>query len=94
MATMAKGLPPFETYYDEKLKVGYKWYDAEKKPALFPFGFGLSYTTYSYSGRARPRYAAQFQHLGDLGYLGERTCAEPDRCLGNRQWNRYLRRPG
>jgi beta-glucosidase len=50
MATMAKGLPPFETYYDEKLKVGYKWYDAEKKPVLFPFGFGLSYTTYTYSG--------------------------------------------
>jgi beta-glucosidase len=50
MAAMAKGLPPFETYYDEKLKVGYKWYDAEKRPVLFPFGFGLSYTTYSYSG--------------------------------------------
>jgi beta-glucosidase len=52
MAMMAKGLPPFETYYDEKLKVGYKWYDAEKKPVLFPFGFGLSYTTYAYSGLA------------------------------------------
>jgi len=26
-----------------------KWYDAEKKPVLFPFGFGLSYTSYSYS---------------------------------------------
>jgi beta-glucosidase len=50
MAAMAKGLPPFETYYDEKLKVGYKWYDAEKKPVLFPFGFGLSYTAYGYSG--------------------------------------------
>lgn len=50
MAMMAKGLPPFEITYDEKLKVGYKWYDAEKKPVLFPFGFGLSYTTYAYSG--------------------------------------------
>jgi len=50
MAMMAKGLPAFETYYDEKLKVGYKWYDAEKKAVLFPFGFGLSYTSYAYSG--------------------------------------------
>jgi beta-glucosidase len=50
MAQMQKGLPPFQTTYDEKLKVGYKWYDAEKKDVLFPFGFGLSYTTYAYSG--------------------------------------------
>jgi beta-glucosidase len=50
MANMAKGLPAFQTTYDEKLKVGYKWYDAEKKAVLFPFGYGLSYTTYAYSG--------------------------------------------
>jgi beta-glucosidase-like glycosyl hydrolase len=41
---------PFDVPYTEKLQVGYKWFDQQNKEPLFPFGAGLSYTTYAYSG--------------------------------------------
>ncbi|HEY6467257.1 MAG TPA: glycoside hydrolase family 3 C-terminal domain-containing protein [Candidatus Acidoferrales bacterium] len=67
--------PPFDIDYTEGLKVGYKWYEAENKQPLFPFGYGLSYTTFSFS-KLKTTASADSQISFDVTNKGKRAGEE------------------
>src|SRR5207249_2088028 len=56
--TDAQGVP--HATYSEGLLIGYRWYDAQNITPLFPFGYGLSYTTFAYSNLTVNRTSAGY----------------------------------
>jgi beta-glucosidase len=75
--------------FREGVLVGYRWYDQHQQTPLFPFGFGLSYTTFQYSGLRVKRIgdgvsvSVTVKNTGDRTgsdvvqvYVGEPKCAE------------------
>ncbi|WP_394847898.1 glycoside hydrolase family 3 C-terminal domain-containing protein [Pendulispora brunnea] len=61
--------------YAEKLEVGYRWFDAHAIEPLFPFGHGLSYTSFAYShlGIERPAPDGSVRISFDVRNTGART---------------------
>jgi beta-glucosidase len=64
-----------QVQYSEGLNVGYRWYDAQGLTPLFPFGYGMSYTTFQFShlhvaglldaGHGRIEVSADVTNIGD-----------------------------
>jgi beta-glucosidase len=58
-----RGVDQLVGHYSEDLRMGYRWYEANNVKPLFPFGFGLSYTTFAYSDLSvDPRVDQQTGH--------------------------------
>jgi beta-glucosidase len=96
--------PPFDVDYSEGLKVGYKWYDAQGLPVLFPFGYGLSYTFFHYAGlQVDPNTFTVRFHVSNTGKRAGEEIAEvyislpsaaaepPKRLVG---WSKVMLQPG
>ncbi|SHN08861.1 beta-glucosidase [Actinacidiphila paucisporea] len=67
-----------QVQYSEGLKVGYRWYDSQNIAPSFPFGFGLSYTTFGYANLTvgQPDAAGNVAVGFDVTNTGSRAGAE------------------
>jgi beta-glucosidase len=76
-----------EANYGEGIFIGYRYYDARNLEPLFPFGFGLSYTTFSYSNlRVTPAVVTDTENLSV-----ELTVKNTGRVAGKEVVQLYLR---
>ncbi len=75
-------------HYAEGLLVGYRWFDTKEIEPLFPFGHGLSYTRFAYSGLRIVRDAAP---AGDPAFSVEFTVANIGARAGAETAQLYVR---
>lgn len=56
-----KNEDPNTAYYSEESLVGYRWFDTKNIPLMYPFGYGLTYTSFSYSNLStnKDKYSTQ-----------------------------------
>ena len=94
-----KDQPPFTINYLEGADVGYRWYEKTRAQPLFPFGYGLSYTQFTYgspalAGASRVRFTVA--NVGrrsgiDTPQLYASAPGQTSRLVG---WTRVALRPG
>ena len=94
-----------ELNYFEGAQIGYKWFDKNGTLPLFPFGFGLSYTAFAYTGLTATASRSSISVMLDVKNVGPRQGAAipqfyircpsdpaiPIRLVG---WSRVVLEPG
>jgi beta-glucosidase len=65
-----------EEFYDEGVLIGYRWYDANSIAPLFPFGHGLSYSRFRYTGLDVRRRGGGVDVSFTVRNVGSRRAAE------------------
>lgn len=74
--------------YGEGLFMGYRWYDSRDVPVRFPFGHGLSYTTFDIGSPDLDRY--ELTTNGDTESIGPITVSVPVTNTGSRRGSHVL----
>lgn len=64
------------TEYQEDIWVGYRYFDASGRPVSYPFGYGLSYTTFSYSDAKAKRKGDRTEFSVTVTNTGDRAGKE------------------
>ena len=66
----------WQEYYDEGVFIGYRWYSSKNVPVQYPFGYGLSYTTFDISGVTVKRAGEGFKVSATVKNTGSVAGAE------------------
>ncbi|MDR7383565.1 glycoside hydrolase family 3 C-terminal domain-containing protein [Promicromonospora iranensis] len=81
--------------YGEGIYVGYRWYDARALDVQFPFGHGLSYTTFAYSGLGVSTGSTNGKGVsGDVGLTVRVTVTNTGDVAGREVVQCYVSLPG
>ena len=72
--------------YEEDILVGYRWHDTKRIPALFPFGHGLSYTTWAYGKPSLSDKSMTEQETLTLSFMLKNTGS----CVGKEVVQLYI----
>jgi beta-glucosidase len=82
-----------KTYYEEGIWVGYRHYNAREIQPLFPFGFGLSYTTFDYENLQITSVSPKGTKAGEWKLRAKVTVKNTGPITGNHSVHFYLSPP-